>query len=1037
MLALVAWVSFASPVLPPPNQSAAPPELIADLELAGSAVPALDTLLNPVFELNGDVYFSARIAGLAAELWRTDGTVPGSGRVTEFAVVSDVLGSKSIQAAALPGDRFVFSTTSKAYGNELFLVDPNVPGTTLVRDLVPGFSSSQPSTLTSWRGFVWFLADDEIGRRNLWRTDGTSAGTVLDPVTSFPELELIPGEVGLTVAGDQLFITTEFLGENLYVKPDPGVLGVPLASFGNGVFGGSTGVLKQLATVGSRLVFNGSTANVGAEPWVSDGTLAGTSLLMDLVPGAGGSTPTFYGSDGGLLWFNASTPSNGRELWVTDGTAAGTALAWETVAGSGSSVFEEYSRGLAFAGGLLFTAVGATGNEVWFLDGPAGAASLLLTTTGVPTIGAYGFMESAGRAYFFTESASSTSSTASLWVTDGTPGGTQLASVGAPGEVFSSTGLGTTAQGFVFGGFGPEGLEPRLTLGTPGTTSLLGNLSVDVLTLGSTPLSPVRLRDGVAFSAANGASGREPYFSDGSAGGTVSLGDLMPAGTDSSPRALGVVGDRLLFAAESAGLGRELWRTDGTLGGTELVLDLFPGAASGFLGEDDPAFNEGPAVLDGVAYFFAEGAQGRGLWRSDGTASGTFGVKLLGNLGGGSQFLVASDSQLFFRALAPGQGVELWASDGTEAGTRVVADLKPGALSSGLGELTPYGERVLYRYNGPGGQQLGISDGTAAGTLALGGSATAAMLTAPQGITVLGDLAVFSTLAPGAGRELGVTDGTQAGTVLLSDLEPGQAGANPLWLAAVGDRVYFFASVTAGSTFKQNRLWATDGTSAGTFIVDDAPGEGSRFQSRQITPVGSDGRFVFEADDLEHGEELWISDGTEAGTRLLADLTPGQQPSVVHWVLGSGNRVLLSATNGVTGAELFAFDLELAETWLFGPFGDSCGAELWGSGTAQLGGTANVELSSATPLANTFLFFSLNQDWFEFGKGCTQYLADPGLLAVGVTDAQGASTESLAVPNVSAVIGLELYFQVLVEASGGPLLGAFELSNALEAVIGG
>ena len=49
----------------------------------------------------------------------------------------------------------------------------------LVKDIRPGSSSSFPSNLTEVNGTLFFEANDGTNGRELWKSDGTSAGTVL------------------------------------------------------------------------------------------------------------------------------------------------------------------------------------------------------------------------------------------------------------------------------------------------------------------------------------------------------------------------------------------------------------------------------------------------------------------------------------------------------------------------------------------------------------------------------------------------------------------------------------------------------------------------------------------------------------------------------------------------------------------------------------------------------------------------------------------------------------------------------------------
>lgn len=72
----------------------------------------------------------------------------------------------------------------------------------------------------------------------------------------------------------------------------------------------------------------------GYELWQSDGTAAGTVLLKDIKPGAGGSGPYLFRLLNGAMVFFANDGATGYELWKTDGTAAGTAQVKDMCPGS-------------------------------------------------------------------------------------------------------------------------------------------------------------------------------------------------------------------------------------------------------------------------------------------------------------------------------------------------------------------------------------------------------------------------------------------------------------------------------------------------------------------------------------------------------------------------------------------------------------------------------------------------------------------------------------------------------------------------------
>ncbi len=81
-----------------------------------------------------------------------------------------------------------------------------------------------------------------------------------------------------------------------------------------------------VVSFGDLLAFSSFTAETGWELWLSDGTEAGTRMLVDLVPGPGSSTPRKLLAASGALYFEASQGNGRAALWRSDGTAAGTTL---------------------------------------------------------------------------------------------------------------------------------------------------------------------------------------------------------------------------------------------------------------------------------------------------------------------------------------------------------------------------------------------------------------------------------------------------------------------------------------------------------------------------------------------------------------------------------------------------------------------------------------------------------------------------------------------------------------------------------------
>ena len=173
----------------------------------------------------------------------------------------------------------------------------------------------------------------------------------------------------------------------------------------------------------------------------------------------------------------------------------------------------------------------------------------------------------------------------------------------------------------------------------------------------SSPSDFAVVGDTLFFSANDGVNGFELWKSDGTEEGTVLVADINPPGglgfghsSPSSPVAVGAV---LFFAANDGVTGRELWRSNGSAGGTDRVRDIVPGAVG-----SDP---EDLLAVDGTVYFSAMGpGTGRELWRSDGTRDGTRMVADIASGFGASstpRFLTRVGDAIFFSARQrPGPG---------------------------------------------------------------------------------------------------------------------------------------------------------------------------------------------------------------------------------------------------------------------------------------------------------------------------------------------------------------------------------------------
>ncbi|MEP6465844.1 MAG: ELWxxDGT repeat protein [Parafilimonas sp.] len=123
------------------------------------------------------MYFSGDDNIYGGELWVTDGTAAGTHIVINLASDgSGVYGNGSPNYLQVYNNKLYFSATDDAHGNELFKTDGTAAGTHIVKDITPGTAGSVPTKNIIYNGLLYFSAGGDSA--GLWRTDGTDAGTI-------------------------------------------------------------------------------------------------------------------------------------------------------------------------------------------------------------------------------------------------------------------------------------------------------------------------------------------------------------------------------------------------------------------------------------------------------------------------------------------------------------------------------------------------------------------------------------------------------------------------------------------------------------------------------------------------------------------------------------------------------------------------------------------------------------------------------------------------------------------------------------------
>ncbi|MBC8172551.1 MAG: T9SS type A sorting domain-containing protein [Chitinophagales bacterium] len=234
---------------------------------------------DPCFTVLGDIlYFSADDGTHSYELWRSDGTEAGTYMVKDL-VAGD--GNSRMDYIEAAGDRVYFSAYNNDYEFCLWMTDGTEAGTVILKeDLWINSYNDQLGTKSfiEYDGYVYFAAGPDNYDRELWRTDGTEAGTEL--FFEFDDDEFEDGfPAGLEVFKDKLiFWTAEF--DNKFFVSDGTVAGtnVLMNSEGNEL---NLGEYDTYLVTEDKLYFPASEEGINNGLWVTDLTNEGTFLLTE------------------------------------------------------------------------------------------------------------------------------------------------------------------------------------------------------------------------------------------------------------------------------------------------------------------------------------------------------------------------------------------------------------------------------------------------------------------------------------------------------------------------------------------------------------------------------------------------------------------------------------------------------------------------------------------------------------------------------------------------------------------------------------
>lgn len=394
----------------------------------------------------------------------------------------------------------------------------------LLKDINPGSNGSSYFNFTDVNGVLFFRPDDGIHGDELWKTDGTTAGTIMVK------------DINPTGSGSELDLFTNI-----------------------------NGVLYFIANDGLH----------GVELWKSDGSAVGTIMIKDISIGENGSNPTSFSSINGTLYFNATDGINGRELWKSNGTADGTVMVKDIFPGSSSifgSIVPNSSNPQSFTAAnniIYFSASDAQDrSQVWRTDGTITGTTMVKDIYPELSSALINFISLQGNLYFTVYGGTNGNE---LWKSDGTNVGTVKIKTLFGGNFENHC---TTLNGALYF-LESDGLWK--SDGTELGTVLLKSRD------DSFPYSPELLMsvNGLLyFTGYDAMHGWELWKSDGTPGGTTLVKDINAGVDNSGINSFATIGNKLMFSADNAIQGGELWVSDGSAAGTKLVQDIEPGSGS-------------------------------------------------------------------------------------------------------------------------------------------------------------------------------------------------------------------------------------------------------------------------------------------------------------------------------------------------------------------------------------------------------------------------------------------------------------------------
>ena len=323
----------------------------------------------------------ALVLGGTGGLWTSDGTVSGTRWITQL---PDNRGN--FQSSPPVGPPVASGALAFFFFRVQVPGDPSRANLEIWRTDGTAAGTLRLATTPFPKDYVSYLSPTVVGGRlffrfggTLWMSDGSAAGT-------YPLRDQLPGGTFTLAAGTEtLYAGAGYLDDDekqTLWAIDPATLSATLIrSFNRVAYGHAGTILGSVA--GNTLFFSAVEDPEVDRWWITDGTSAGTHQVRGLSIPFRASEPV---SAGGRFYLTVCKPPSGCELWSTDRFGEDTRMVqdlWPGPRGSDPRILYVGEDALWFA-----ATEPSAGREIWKIDLSGTAAATIRFSVPAAVIGA-------------------------------------------------------------------------------------------------------------------------------------------------------------------------------------------------------------------------------------------------------------------------------------------------------------------------------------------------------------------------------------------------------------------------------------------------------------------------------------------------------------------------------------------------------------------------------------------------------------------------------------------------------------------------